>query len=58
VGAAWVRIDSIARWWAQASHEARFEFLTKAAKEGTPPLEEIHVAVILAESEAGATGEG
>lgn len=58
MGTAWVRIDALARWWTQATHEARYALLVQAAKENTPPLEELRVAIVLAETEAGATGEG
>ena len=58
MGAAWLRIDSLARWWSQASNEARYALLVKAAQENTPPLEEVRVAIILAETEAGTADQG
>jgi hypothetical protein len=50
-------IDSTARWWTQATQEARFRLLqriigTKAPQKGDPTLEELKLAIILAEAEA------
>ena len=53
------RIESLARWWGQASEEARFEALKKAAHGyGPATLEEVHIAAYLAECEAGTVSQG
>lgn len=58
MGTARLRIDALARWWAQASNEARFALLTKATQENNPPLEEVRLAAYLAEAEQGTVSEG
>jgi hypothetical protein len=50
-------IDSTARWWSQATKEARFNLLQrivgrKAPQKGDPTLEELKLAILLAEAEA------
>ncbi len=50
-------VESLARWWTQATQEARFEFL-KTSKEKGIPWEAINAAIILAETEAGEVSEG
>lgn len=52
------RIDELARWYSQASEEARFQLWQKAIKEKTPSLSELRVAAILAEIAAGKVSEG
>lgn len=54
-------IDELARWWTQASEEARYETLLRATKENSPPLGALRLAIYLAEAEAGKVeqvGEG
>jgi len=58
VGDARLRIDALARWWSQASNEARFQLLAKATQENKPPLEEVQLAAYLAEAEQGTVSEG
>lgn len=58
MGDARLRITALAQWWAQATNEARFELLTKATKENSPPLEEVQLAAYLAEAEQGTVSEG
>lgn len=50
----------VARYWTSASNEARFALLERAIKgdAAAPPLEVVRLAAILAEVEAGETGEG
>jgi hypothetical protein len=48
----------LARWWTSAPQEARFLLLTTATKENRPPLRDLHLAIILAETEAGEVEEG
>lgn len=50
-------IDATAKWWTQATQEARFGLLqrivgTKAPQKGDPTLEELKLAILLAEAEA------
>jgi len=52
------RLDALAQWWTQATQEARFELWRKATQENSPPLAELRLAVILAETEAGQVSEG
>jgi len=58
VGDARLRIDALARWWSQASEEARYTLLRQATEENRPPLEEVHLAAYLAEAEQGTVSEG
>jgi hypothetical protein len=51
-------VVALARWWTSASQEARFGLLTKATRENRPPLDALHLAIILAETEAGEVEEG
>jgi len=51
-------LDALARWWTQASNEARFALLTQATKENRPPLQALHLAIYLAEVEAGEVDQG
>lgn len=50
----------VARYWTSASQEARYALLERAIKgdPAAPPLEVVRFAAILAEVEAGETGEG
>jgi len=60
VGGFRLAIDRLAQWWAQASTEDRFA-LVRAALEGSaeaPPLEVVHLAAFLAESEQGTVDQG
>jgi len=52
------RIEELARWWTQASQEARYALCLKATQEDRPPLAQLRLAIILAESEAGEVSEG
>lgn len=57
------RVGDIARWWTSATKEARFAFLkrtieNKTPTEKEPTLNEVRLAIILAETEAGETREG
>lgn len=51
-------LDALARWWSQATQEARYQVLTQATKENRPPLDTLHLAIILAETESGQVCEG
>lgn len=51
-------VVQLARWWTSATSEARFGLLTKATQTNDPPLEALHLAIILAETEAGEVEEG
>lgn len=53
-------VAELARWWHSASEEARFALLLKAAKgeAKTPSLEAVHLAALLAETEAGTVDQG
>lgn len=51
-------VVGLARWWTSATSEARFSLLTKATKTNDPPLQALHLAIILAETEAGEVTEG
>lgn len=48
----------LAQWWTQASQEARYALLEKAAKENKPPLAQVRLAAYLAEAEAGEVDQG
>lgn len=50
-------VEQLARWWTSAPNEARFALLTQATKEDRPPLDKLHLAIILAETEAGEVEE-
>jgi hypothetical protein len=53
-------LERIARWWTSASKEERFRLL-KLSIEGeadAPPLKEVQLAIVLAETEAGEVSEG
>jgi len=52
------RIRELACWWTSASEEARYQALERAAKENTPPLADLRLAIYLAEAEAGQVREG
>lgn len=51
-------VVGLARWWTSATNEARFALLTTATQENRPPLDQLHLAIILAETEAGEVTEG
>jgi hypothetical protein len=51
-------VIALARWWTSATQEARFQVLTTATKENRPPLGQLQLAIILAETEAGEVTEG
>lgn len=55
-------VVDVARWWTSASKEARFALLKRTiedkAQAKNPTLKELHLAIILAETEAGEVGEG
>lgn len=57
-----VRVDvaELARWWTDASSEARFALLERSIKgeAKAPPLNALQIAIYLAEVEAGEVGEG
>lgn len=51
------RIERTARWWKEATQEARFKFLqriigTKTPQKEDPSLAELRLAIILAEAES------
>lgn len=52
------RVDDLARWYTQASEEARYALWQKAITEGSPSLTEVRVAAILSDEAAGKIGEG
>ena len=49
------RIRQLAEWWTQASQESRWLLLRETVEgaKGAPPLRALHIAIYLAESEAG-----
>jgi hypothetical protein len=57
------RVELCARWWTSATQEERFRLLKvcieggQAAKDA-PTLEEVRLAIYLAESEAGEVAQG
>lgn len=51
-------VVGLARWWTSATQEARFALLTQATRENRPPLDTLHLAIVLAETEAGEVEEG
>ncbi len=54
------RIELLARWWNEATQEARFKAL-KASCEGepeAPPLQDLQYAIYLAEAESGQIESG
>ena len=51
-------VDELARWYSQASQEARFAVWETAIKENSPPLARLRLAAILAEIESGQVCEG
>jgi len=55
-----VAVERLACWWAQASQAERFRLLTAAiaGEAEAPPLETVHYAAYLAESEAGTVDQG
>lgn len=52
------KLDELARFWTQATEEARYALLEKATKENSPPLWILRAAIVAAESEAGTFEEG
>lgn len=55
------RIVELARWWQEATNEARFNLLQRSSRkeEGAPDHTQLLAAIILVESYAGeAIGEG
>lgn len=51
-------VERLARWWTQASEEARYEALRASINGEAPPLEALRIAIYLAEVEAGQVAEG
>lgn len=51
-------VESLARWWSQASEETRYETLRASINGETPSLETLRIAIYLAEVEAGQVAEG
>ena len=51
-------VEQLARWWTSTTQEARFQLLKTAVETGTPPLEKLRFAIILAEAWAGEVEEG
>lgn len=51
-------VDELARWWTSATQEARFALLKSSIQAGSPPLDKLRYAIILAEIEAGEVAEG
>jgi hypothetical protein len=53
-------LERLARWWTEASNEARFGLYAKAlhGEEEAPPLDALRVAIYLAETEAGEVQQG
>jgi hypothetical protein len=53
-------VDELARWWSQATEEARFRTLKASceAQEGAPPLARLRLAIYLWEAESGQVEEG
>lgn len=53
-------LESIARWWTEATQEARYALYTKAlnGEAEAPTLEALRIAIYLAEVEAGEVSEG
>jgi hypothetical protein len=54
------RLETIARWWTQATQAQRYECYGRAVHgdEEVPPLETLQLAIYLAEIESGEVGEG
>lgn len=52
------RVEQLARWWTSAAAEARFALLQRSVETNSPPLSEVRLAIILAETEAGEVAEG
>lgn len=57
------RVEQLARYWTEATQEARFALLQrivgqKAPEKGDPSLRELQLAIVLAETEAGEITEG
>jgi len=48
-------VEEVARWWSEAPQEARFRLLQRVCEEApkVPTLEELKLAIIAAETEAG-----
>lgn len=51
-------VESLARWWTSAAPQARLQLCEQAIKAGTPPFDQLRIAIILAETEAGEVAEG
>lgn len=52
------RVEELARWWSQASEEARWLLLRqtidiRAPKKGAPTINELRLAIFTAETHAG-----
>lgn len=60
VGGFRLAIDRLASWWAQASTQERFQLVRHALNGSAeaPPLEVVHLAAFLAESEQGTVDQG
>lgn len=54
------RVERIAQWWSSATQEARYALLERAfrGEAQAPPLEEVRLAALLAEAEAGEISQG
>lgn len=53
-------IERLARWWTEASNEARFTLLraSLAAEKEAPDFRALQIAIYLAEAEAGEIAQG
>ena len=51
-------VESLARWWTSATQKARFEILRRSTLENSPSFQDLRLAIILAETEAGEVEEG
>lgn len=51
-------VEQLARWWTQATQEARFGLIRQATQEGRPSWQTLRVAILLAEIEAGEIDQG